>query len=90
MITVCADEHKKALESAARDSLQWRNSIERVVDWLASKENALAGLRRLSCDLDNLREQSRICEASVSLFWSYGLLSSLCRVLCSIVITCTK
>lgn len=66
MITVLVDEHKKALESAARDSLQWRHSMERIVEWLASKENALAGLRRLSCDLDHLKEQSRVCEASVS------------------------
>jgi len=49
-----------------RNGQLWRNAIERVIDWLALKEAVASGLRRLSCDVDQLSEQTRTCEVSVS------------------------
>lgn len=65
-----------ALQSAAKDSSQWRSSFEQVADWLTSKEAILIGLQQLSCDFERLGQQSNVCEVMNSTLTSASCLRS--------------
>ena len=56
-----------ALQSAAKNSSQWRSSFEEVADWLTLKEAAVIGLQQLSCDFERLGQQSNTHEVKSSI-----------------------
>ena len=58
----CSGERELALQSAAKNSSQWRSSFEQVADWLTSKEATVIGLQQLSCDFERLGQQSNVHE----------------------------
>jgi len=58
----CSGERQLALQSAAKNSSQWRSSFEQVADWLTAKEAIVIGLQQLSCDFERLGQQSIAAE----------------------------